>query len=393
MAFTEFKTNPMYVQGPGALYEIHRLTHHLGERFLIVTACGPITDQAIAMVRQSFDNPMADNCQKENLKYKRALAQAQKYDAEGKTPYYEFIDCEGQQVTKKNIQIVADRAKEMKADVIIGIGGGKALDMARGAHHLTGCKVALCPTAAASNAAATTLNVVYNDEGSKIVDAGIMDYHPSLLLADTSLLIQAPAKMLIAGIGDCLGSAFESDVTQMELARRYKVLDVSYYANEITKKIFYEHGYLAVKAAETHQLNYSFESVISQIVHCNGPQWGIQTMNFAHILDNALLCFPSYRKLIHGYGIGYTCVPQFVYMNAPVEELYEYVDFARSIGLPVTLEEIGLDKITAEEFKEPAQVAMNSVTYAISDAIVQADDFYRCMKLADRIVCDYLAKQ
>ncbi|MBQ4248628.1 MAG: iron-containing alcohol dehydrogenase [Clostridia bacterium] len=393
MVFTEFKTNPMFVQGPGALYEIRRLTHHLGERFLIVTACGPITDQAVAMVKQSFDNPMADNCQKMNMKYKRALAQAQKYDAQGKKPYYEFMDCEGWQVTKANIAKVAERAKEMKADVLIGIGGGKALDMVRGAHHIMGAKVALCPTVAASNAAATTLNVVYNDEGSQIVEAGIMEYHPNLLLADTSLLIQAPPHMLVAGIGDCIGSALETDVATMEHARRHKVLDISYWSNELTKQIFYEHGYAAVKAAEAHELNFSFESVIAQIVHINGPQWGIQNTDFAHILDNALLCFPSIRKMLHGYVIGYACVPLLVYRDAPLEEMYKYVDFAKSIGLPVTLEEIGLADVTEAEFREPAQIAVNSVTYAISDSLSRAEDYYRCMKVGDNIVRDYLAKK
>jgi len=336
---------------------------------------------------------MADNCQKENVKYGRALAQAQKFDAQGKKPYYEFMDCEGQQVTKANIAKVAEAAKAMNAEVLIGIGGGKALDMVRGAHHLTGCEVVLCPTAAASNAAATTLNVVYNDEGSKIVEAGVMEYHPKLLLADTSLLIQAPPKMLVAGIGDCMATAYETDLTIIEHVWRHKVPDAAYYANEITKKIFYDHGYAAVKAAEAHVLNHAFESVIPQIVHCNGPQWGVQTMNYAHILDNALICFDVPRDMLHGILMGYTCIPQFVYMHTPIEEIYRYVDFARSIGLPVTLEEIGMANVTRAEFEEPIKIAMNSATYHLSGAVHTGEDLYRCMMLGNQIVTDYLASK
>jgi glycerol dehydrogenase len=180
----------------------------------------------------------------------------------------------------------------MQADVIIGIGGGKGMDFARGVHHKTGAKVVLCPTNAASNAAATTLNVIYNEDGSHIVGAGVMDYHPNLVLVDTNIIIKAPVKMLVAGIGDCISAYYESYVSIQESANRYSTyVEYAWHSNEIAKKVFFEHGALAIKAAECGVINPSFESVVAQILHISGPMMATMSMNFSHILDEVLILF------------------------------------------------------------------------------------------------------
>jgi hypothetical protein len=84
MAYFEFKTNPLYVQGPDALLELKRYCYHLGERFLIVTGCGPITQEVVKKVKQSFDNSMESNVQKDNLRYVVSLIQHKNYDKENK---------------------------------------------------------------------------------------------------------------------------------------------------------------------------------------------------------------------------------------------------------------------------------------------------------------------
>jgi hypothetical protein len=60
MAYVEFKTNPLYVQGPDALLEIRRYTYHLGQKFLIVTACGPQTETVKALIEKSFTTSMVE---------------------------------------------------------------------------------------------------------------------------------------------------------------------------------------------------------------------------------------------------------------------------------------------------------------------------------------------
>lgn len=391
MAYFEFTTNQIYIQGEGALYEIKRYCYSLGSRFLIITGCGPLTNTVTEMIKKSFDNTMESNVQKNNPKYASAINQAQRYDKENKKIEYFFVDYEGKQVTFERIDEIAAVVKEKNVDVIIGVGGGKALDFARGAHHKTGAKVVLVPTAGATNAPATGLNVVYSEAG-EVEAMWRMDGFPNVVIADTSLLITSPPITLAAGIGDCIGTCFETIVNIKQRALRDKIVDNSWYATEAQKKIFYNNGYLALKAAETKSITPAFESVMAIILNMSGPYRSVVNMNLAHALDEVLLQFEPCRKLPHGYIIGYAVIPMLVYANFPIEEIYEYIDFAMSIGLPVNLEQLGISKVNKEELEKASEITANSTTGAasMSGNKFNKDDFWKNMLIADKLVNDYI---
>ena len=68
--------------------------------------------------------------------------------------------------TYAEIDRLADHARACKADMIFGMGGGKALDTAKGAAYRLGLPVFTFPTIAAPCAATTALSVVYREDGS-----------------------------------------------------------------------------------------------------------------------------------------------------------------------------------------------------------------------------------
>lgn len=391
MAYFEFKTNPLYVQGPDAILELKGYSYHLGERFLIVTGCGPITQDVVTKVKQSFDNSMESNLQKDNLRYAVSLVQAQKYDKENKKITYNIVDYEGKQVTVENIAKLTEFAKNMNADVIIGIGGGKVLDLVRGVHHYIGCKVVLCPTSAASNAPASTLTVLYNDNDEA---TGIlrMDYHPSLVLTDINLIINAPPITVTAGIGDCMGTYFESVTTVKDLNRRNKIVDPAWHALQSVKQVFYDNGYQAVLAAKSKVPSLAYETVISQIVHISGPNYVTIAVHFSHVVNEALLHFKQCKKLLHGILVGYGVIPFLVRENYPMEEFYEYIDFCISIGLPVTFEELGIKDESKEELMKAAQHAAMGAAAKMASSVITAEDLYGSMLLAENLVNDYLGR-
>ena len=59
----------------------------------------------------------------------------------------------------------------------------------------------------------------------------------------------------------------------------------------------------------------------------------------------------SWRKVAFG------TIAQLTLENAPMEEIEEVLDFCLSIGLPVCLEDIGVDHITEEELYQVAEKA------------------------------------
>jgi len=393
MSIFEFRTNSVYVQGPNALRELRFHTYPLGSKFMIITGCGPLTDNVVSTVRKSFDNPMASNVQETSLRYAANKARAEKYDAQNKDIQYEIFDFEGMQVTRENVDKYAALAEKMDADVLIAIGGGKTLDIVRAVHIQLGrCEVALCPTSAATNAPASTLTVIY-DEAGMIVDMQRMDRYPSLVLADTSLIAQAPLVTLAAGIGDCMGSHVESLLLMQELNRRNMIVDGAWRARMNVKEVFYKNGLKAFLAAKNGVLNIAFESIVAQIMHTSGPTGVTASLHMAHIIDEMLTYFKPCEKMLHGLLVGYAAIPTMLCANYPLEEIYEYVDFCLSLGIPVTLEDLGIACEPVEKFVEAAKATVNGPNSRLAQRIFTPEELYKNIFMANDLVKSYLASK
>lgn len=107
----------------------------------------------------------------------------------------------GEDCTYENIHRWAAYAKEKQVDMIFGMGGGKALDTAKGAGYETGLPVFTFPTIAATCAATTALSVVYKENGT--FDSFYFYERPARhCFIDLEVIAKAPD-------GDNLGKYFE----------------------------------------------------------------------------------------------------------------------------------------------------------------------------------------
>lgn len=108
------------------------------------------------------------------------------------------VDC-----CEASLKALRKLSKEHKADLIIGVGGGKALDTAKLIAHQLSLPVVTIPTSAATCAAWTALSNVYSESGAFLYDVAL-SHCPDLLLLDYNLLQTAPQRTLVAGIGDAI---------------------------------------------------------------------------------------------------------------------------------------------------------------------------------------------
>lgn len=97
----------------------------------------------------------------------------------------------------------------LSPDFIVGMGGGKAIDTAKGVAAQLGCPLVSLPTLVSNCAPITALSVVYREDGpfERFI---FYDAPPALTLIDLSIAAAAPARYFRAGLGDTLAKHLES---------------------------------------------------------------------------------------------------------------------------------------------------------------------------------------
>ena len=103
-------------------------------------------------------------------------------------------------------------AKEAQAeycDMVVGIGGGKMLDIAKAVAFYAELPLCVCPTAASMDGPCSAISVLYHEDGS--FDRYLMlEKNPDLVVVDTNVVAAAPLRMTVAGMGDALATYFEA---------------------------------------------------------------------------------------------------------------------------------------------------------------------------------------
>ena len=126
------------------------------------------------------------------------------------------------------------------------------------------------------------------------------------------------------------------------------------------------------------------EDVIEANTYLSGIGFESGGLAGAHAIHNGFTLLPQCHHLYHGEKVAFGTITQLVLENAPVEELAEVVDFCLTMGLPTTLEDLGLENPTQEELMAVAQAAaapgetihnmpMEVTAQKVYDAIVAAD--------------------
>ncbi|MCU0524203.1 MAG: iron-containing alcohol dehydrogenase family protein [Elainella sp. Prado103] len=252
--------------------------------------------------------------------------------------------------------VIADH----RADLVIGIGGGKALDAAKLVAHQTGLPVVTVPTSAATCAAWTALSNVYSDQGAFLYDVALTTC-PQLLLLDYALVQTAPSHTLVAGIGDAIAKWYEASVSSGHSDQTLIIAAVQ--QARVLRDL------LLQKSA--HALQAPGSSVWREVVDATvlmagviGGLGGAQCRTVAaHAVHNGLTHLLQSHGTLHGDKVAYGILVQL-----RLEELVQgnllaatarqqLLKFYREIGLPQCLADLGLMDVTLADLARSAEVA------------------------------------
>lgn len=265
----------------------------------------------------------------------------------------------GRFATPQAIDDLVTKIGETEADVIVGLGGGSAIDAAKASGHLAGIRWASVPTAASTDAPTSALAVVYSEEG-EFIEYRFFPHNPDLVLIDTKLVANAPVQFLVAGIGDALATWVEARAAERAHADTMAgglQTETGVALAELSWKLLHENALQAIEAVKAKVVTPALEKVVEANTLLSGLGFESGGLAAAHAIHNGLTAAPQAHGLAHGQKVNVGTIAQLVLEGAPAEEIEDFVVFTTKVGLPNTLTEIGLTVDDTKELRAVAEAA------------------------------------
>lgn len=316
-----------YVQGAGALYSLREEIGRLGKKALAVVDRS--VDQVVAPYLKSGDgvtfvcNEFCGEC------------------------------CDPE------IERLAKLARKEECDVIIGVGGGKALDTAKAVGFTIHKPVAIVPTLASTDAPCSALSVIYTPTG-EFARYLIYPRNPEVVIVDTAIICKAPVRFLVSGMGDALSTWFEAEDCQIKHAGNMtgRVGSMSAYAlARLCYDTLLNYGTAAKLACEAGVVTPALEHIVEANTLLSGLGFESGGLSGAHAIHNGLTIMPETHHFWHGEKVAIGTLALLMLTDRPPSVIKEAFDFCEAVGLPITLEQIGLKNITDEQLMDVATAA------------------------------------
>jgi glycerol dehydrogenase len=257
----------------------------------------------------------------------------------------------GGECTAAEIDALVAEARSLGAKVIVGAGGGKCLDAARAAAAATGLPFVSCPTVASTDAPTSALSVVYTAAG--VVEAyRIHGRNPDLVLVDSGVIVRAPARYLVAGMGDALSTWYEARAAAAAGRPNMRGGAATQGALALARACrdtVLADGEAALADARERRVTPAVERIIEANTLLSGLGFESAGLAAAHAVHNGLTVLPGTHASLHGEKVAFGTLVQMVLDGTPAEEFATVVRFCRAVGLPVTLAELGLPAATAAD--------------------------------------------
>ncbi|TQI66845.1 iron-containing alcohol dehydrogenase [Clostridium sp. KNHs216] len=257
---------------------------------------------------------------------------------------------------------IAQEVRESGADVIIGVGGGKTIDIAKAASDLTDVKIITVPTSSATCASYAVLYVAYNENGS-VNGSRFMHHEVSAVIVDLEIVQDdCPPRYFASGIADAMAKNPEIMFTMIRLGTANNRANTD--AATVVAKYTYDNYLEKAQKAYEAFVNGEHCDLVEDIVCCNIMLTGLvsnlstggKQLALAHNFYDAVCCMYKEvrRQYLHGELVGLGIPLQLGVNGVPQEEIEAIKKFLASIHLPVTLEEIGIstDDATLEKLTD-----------------------------------------
>ncbi|SEH44814.1 glycerol dehydrogenase [Magnetospirillum fulvum] len=321
-----------YIQGDGAVAEIGLHAARLGTRALLVSgrralaACGGPIEAALA--------------------------------GSGLSCHRELF---GGECCESEIARLVCVAQQNGIDLVIAAGGGKVIDTGKVVAHRLKLPVIVLPTVAATDAPCSALSVIYAETGV-FERYQLLPHNPDCVLVDTRIIANAPVETLVSGMGDALATFWEADTCARScrpnvLTGAKAPLRSALALARLCYDTLLEHGLAAKLAVANRCVTPAVEAIVEANTLLSGLGFESGGLAGAHAIHNGLTVLKSSHDRLHGQKVAFGTLVQLVMEGRPAEQFQQVLEFCRSVGLPVCLDDLGIHAPTRDDIRAVAEAA------------------------------------
>ncbi|QQK08024.1 glycerol dehydrogenase [Miniphocaeibacter halophilus] len=270
----------------------------------------------------------------------------------------EIVDFNGE-CSKNEINRLKGILEEKGGEIVAGIGGGKTHDTAKAVAFYAEKPVIIVPTIASTDAPCSSLSVIYTDDGV-FEEYLFLPSSPNIVLIDSDVVSNAPARLLAAGIGDALATYYEARACQNSGALNMfggHITKTAMALAELCYNTLIEDSVKAYLSVEEKVCTKAVENIIEANTYLSGIGFESGGLAAAHAIHNGLTVIEEAHNLYHGEKVAFGTLVQLVLENAPIEEIEELIFLCQELGLPTTLEDLNIKEVNNEKIMEVAKLA------------------------------------
>lgn len=325
-----------YVQGPGALSELATLVPLYGRRPFIVAdvaVLGALREQLKTLLQPSTDS-------------------------------VEFAEFSGE-CSATQIDAMAGKANAANTDVVVAIGGGKAIDTAKGVRIQRGGGIIVVPTVASNDAPTSRLAIIYTDDHI-LKEVRLMPTNPDAVVVDTSIIAHAPRRFFVAGIGDALSKKFEAEQCFNSGGMNFYKARPAALAVSIADQCYQvirRDAVASLAAVGRKEPDAAFENVVEATILLSGLGFESGGLSIAHSLTRGFSAIPSLNGALHGEQVAFGLLTQLCLEERSPEFLADMVGFFNTVGLPTSLKDLGFSGNTQDGIRTIAQRSIAEAPY------------------------------
>jgi glycerol dehydrogenase len=325
-----------YIQGCGVIDNICKYVSHLGQNLFVLGGKSALSNIREAVLKSAAENSV--KCQ------------------------FAVFSGKG---TRSDANTLVKKATDFGADVIVGAGGGLALDTAKAVVYEMDLPLVMVPTIASTDAPCSAEALQYTDDHQ--FDREIkLKRNPDVIIVDSKIIAGAPTRFFVAGMGDALSTWFEANTCLKSGAKNFSGGLATATGLSIAKLAYdtlLEYGEAAKLAVDQNAVTPAVEMVIEANTLLSSIGFENCGLGAAHSISVGIGKLEGAEKCLHGELVGFSTIVNLVLENYPKNEINKVLGFCSAVGLPIVLEQLGVKDASPANLMKAAQIALGKGSF------------------------------